>query len=175
MDRKYLRKKIQEVLKDANIESIGSDVFSMRSIPSSIEELPIVLIYTKNESINRFDEAPKRYMRSLNVLIEVIVTDGNDECLSDRLDELSSLVEQAIEKDNTIEVQVETIELQSVVYDTEGDGQSPVGSASLNYVVEYITEPRGESLLPEFETADVTWNANQHIDPDTKDLIDINP
>lgn len=175
MDRKYLRKKIQDLLKRSNIEGIGKDVFSMQSVPSNIEALPIVLVYPKNENISRFDEAPKRYLRTLNIMIEVILTDDDDECLTDGLDDLSSEVEKAIEQDTEIESCVESIELQSVTYDTASEGQSPVGSAVLNYQIDYITEPRDDFSHPDFNTADVTWNANDHTDPDTKDNIDLNP
>ena len=175
MDRKYLRKKIQDLLKRSNIDGIGEDVFSMRSIPSDIELLPVALIYPKNENIDRFDESPKRYERILNIMIEVIVTDDDDECLSDSLDDLSMQVEKAIEQDIEIEKCVESIELQSVTYDTAGEGQSPVGSAVLNYQIRYITEPRENFSHSDFNTADVTWNANEHTDPDTKDTIDLNP
>lgn len=175
MDRKYLRKKIQDLLKAGNIEGIGKDVFSMRSIPSSIEELPVILLYPKNENISRFDESPKRYIRSLNIIIEVITTDDNDEILSDELDRLSADVEKIIEKDTEIESCVESIELQSVIYDTEGDGQSPVGSATLTYQIDYITEPREEGPLADFNTAGAEWHANDHIDNDTNDTIIVNP
>lgn len=175
MDRKYLRKKIQEVLKAANIEGIGEDVLSMRSIPSNIEELPLALIYTKNETINRFDESPKRYMRNLDVMIEIFVTDNDDECLADSMDDLSRAVEKAIENDREVESCVESIELQSVIYDTAGDGQSPLGSAVLTYQVEYITEPKDKYSHSDFNHADVTWNANGHTDNDTKDSIELNP
>ena len=175
MDRKYLRKKIQDLLKKSNIDGIGQDVLSMRSVPSSVEHLPIALIYPKNESITRFDESPKRYIRSLNIMIEIITTDDNDECLSEQLDDLSAAVEKAIEDDIDIEKVVESIELTSVVYDSEGDGQSPVGSAVLNYQIDYVTEPRSELNHGAFNTADVTWHANDHTDDDTQDTISINP
>ena len=175
MDRKYLRKKIQDLLKTANIDGVGNDVFSMRSIPSSIEELPIILLYPKNEGVSRFDEAPKRYLRSLNIIIELITVDDSDECLSDTLDDLSAAIEAAIEKDVDLESCVESVELTSVVYDTEGDGQSPVGSAVLNYQIDYITESRDDFTHADFNQADVTWHANDHLDDDTKDIIAINP
>ena len=175
MDRKFLRKKIQDLLKKSNIDGIGQDILSMRSIPSSIEHLPIALIYPKNESVTRFDEAPKRYLRSLNIMIEIITTDDNDECLSEQLDDLSAAVEQAIENDTEIEAVVESIELTSVVYDSEGDGQSPVGTAVLNYQINYVTEPRPEFTHADFDTADTTWHANGHTDDTTKDTISINP
>lgn len=175
MDRKYLRKKIQDLLKAANIEGLGTDIFSMRSIPSNIENLPIALIYPNTETITRFDEAPKRYMRSLNVVIEVITLDDNDECLADDMDRLASDVEKAIEDDIEISGCVESIELQSVNYTTVGEGQSPVGSVIMSYQIEYITEPRSKFTHPDFNTGDVTWHANDHLDDDTKDSIDLNP
>ena len=175
MDRKYLRKKIQDLLKKENIDGIGQDVFSMRSIPSSIEHLPIALLYPKNETVSRFDEAPKRYLRSLNMMIEVITTNDDDECLTEDMDDLAMLIEQAIENDTEIESCVESIELSSVVYDTAGEGDSPIGSVVLNYQIDYITEPRDDFSMADFNNASTTWKVNGQEDDDAQDLIDINP
>ena len=175
MDRKYLRKKIQQLLKDANIPGVGQDVFSMRSIPTGVDSLPLILLYPKNETLDRFDEAPKRYRRSLDMIIEIQTVHDDDELLTDEMDDLAAKVEQVIEDDIVIEADVEHIELKTVAYDTEGDGQSPIGAVKMTYEIEYITEPRSEVAHPDFNQADAVWNANGHPDDSTKDTIIMNP
>lgn len=175
MDRKYIRKKIQEHLKNSNISGVGKDVFCMRSIPSNIESLPIILLYPKNETITKFDEAPRRYIRGLSMMIELITTDNNDECLTDEMDDLTLLIEEAIEKDIELKSCIENLELQSVVYDTAGEGDSPVGSATITYLIEYITEPNIRDSFADFNTAATTWKPNGHEDDSAQDVIELNP
>ena len=50
-----------------------------------------------------------------------------------------------------------------------------MGSAVLNYQIDYVTEPRSEYTHADFNQADVTWHANEHTDDDTKDTIALNP
>lgn len=174
MDRKSLRKKIQTLLKDADLPGVGKDVLTMTSIPSSIENLPVILLYPKNETIDRFDESPKRYRRSLDIIIEIKTMHDTDELLTDEMDDLTSLVEDIIENDTTIEKEVEHIELKSVNFDTEGAGQSPIGSVKMTYEIDYITEPRIDPEFDSFDNLNATWKANAHESDDAQDEIDFN-
>ncbi len=171
MNRKYIRKKIFDLLKNASLPGIGEDVFSMRSVPTSVESLPVALIYPKDELIDRFDESPKRYARALSITIEVISTHDTDDCLTDELDDLAEAIESVIENDTTLELEVESIDLKAVIFDQESDGQSPIGSAKITYDITYISEPRSEGSLPYHDTTHVGWHANEHEDEDTKDII----
>lgn len=103
MDRKFLRAKVVQVLKDAKIKGIDQDVFSRRSVPSSIDTLPIALVYTKIMNAERLDESPKSYYKELDITIEVPATHNNDECLADLLDDISLDIEAALE--NSIELE----------------------------------------------------------------------
>lgn len=164
MDRKYLRKKVVQVLKDAKIPYIDQDVFSQRSVPSNIDSLPVALVYTKTMQADRFDESPKRYLKDLDVMIEVVTQNDDDECLADEMDDLSILVENAIEDSIELEKCTEYINLKTVINDTEGDGQSPTGSSILTFTIGYVTEPRTAWVLPDLKTIQTTYKANGNED-----------
>ena len=171
MDRKYLRKKIVQVLKDANIVGIGQDVFSQRSVPSDVDSLPIALVYTKTLNADRFDEAPKRYLKDLGVIIEIVTKHDDDEQLADEMDDLSLLVENAIELSESLELEVDDVELKSVINRTESDGQSPIGSSILTFIISYITEPREDQTLDDLKTIRTTWQMNGNEDKESVDEI----
>lgn len=171
MDRKYLRKKVAQVLKDAKIPHIDQDVFTQRSIPTNIDTLPVALVYTKTLIADRLDESPKRYVKDLDVIIEVITQNDNDECLADELDDLSLLAEKAIEDSIELEKCTEYVNLKSVINDTEGDGQSPIGSSILTFTIGYVTEPRTDWIHPDLKTISTTYRANGNEDDTAQDLI----
>ena len=164
MNRKYLRKKVVQVLKDAKIPNIDQDVFSQRSVPSDVDSLPVVLVYTKTMQADRLDESPKRYIKDLDVMIEVVTQHDTDECLADEMDDLSMLVEKAIEDSIDLEKCTEYVNLKTVINDTEGDGQSPIGSSVLTFTIGYVTEPRTDWVLPDLKTINTTYNMNGNED-----------
>ncbi len=173
MDRKYLRKKVIEVLKAKKISGINQDVYPNRSVPTDVHNLPIALVYTKNLTSTRFDEAPKRYFKELQVIIEVVTVHDDDCQLSDELDDLSLAIEDALEDSVELEECVEYINLNNVIYDTESDGQSPVGSVKIGYSIGFVTEPRIDKIYPDFKQINTTWQANGNTDGDAQDQIDM--
>lgn len=164
MDRKYIRKKVVQVLKDAKIPFIDQDVYSQRSVPSAVDSLPVALVYTKTLSAERLDESPKRYIKIIDVTIEVVTQHNDDECLADEMDDLSLSVEKAIEDSIDLEKCTEFVNLKTVMNDTEGDGQSPSGSSILTFAIAYVTEPRTDWILPDLKTIGTTYNINENED-----------
>lgn len=160
MDRKSLRKKVMSLLKGAAIGDIGEDVFSQRSIPTDVHSLPVALVYIQDVSVDRLDEAPKRYLENAQVVIEVVTKHNDDEQLADEMDDLSALVELAMEGDLELEKELNSMNLVSIFNQTEGDGQSPIGSSKLTYMCEYVREPRPEPVLDDLETIHTEYKIN---------------
>lgn len=171
MDRKFLRKKVAQVLKDAKIPNIDQDVFCQRSVPSSIDSLPVALVYTKTLAAERLDESPKRYIKDLDVMIEVVTQHNDDEELADELDDLSIAVENAIEDSIELEACTEYANLKSVVNDTESEGQSPTGSSIVTFTIGYVTEPRTNWVLPDLKTISTSYKMNGNENDDAKDTL----
>lgn len=181
MIRKYIRKKVQQVLKDANIQGVEQDVFCRKSSPHDDNELPYICIYGNTESANRFDEAPKRYLRSFEIVIEAITTHDDDEKLSDELDDLSYAIELALESDKVLqglEADVngqcyEDTEITSVQYDTQADGSGPIGAVRLTYAISYVASPYTESIPDVFGKVESEWKIGDHGDNKAVDEFDI--
>lgn len=175
-ERKKIRKRVEKLLKDAKIPKVGQDVFSQRSVPTEHESLPVILLYPRNESIERNDHSPKTYQRTLNLEIEIQTTHDTDDLLADELDELAQAVEDVMEESNDLEGLgcVNQLDLISTLYDTEGEGFSPIGSVRLTYAIEYFTEEglADKDLVP-FKKAKTDWHLEDETDEkDAEDVIE---
>lgn len=178
MSRKSLRKKVVEILKRNQILEVGDDVFSGRSVPTDHELLPAILVYTKSESVDRFDEAPKSYKRGLQITLEAITTNDTDEKLSDDLDDLAQGIENAMERDGEdLFALVNEYDLISVLYDTEGSGSNPVGKVQLTYLLDYNTDESPDPVHPDLARMQTKYKVNGHTDDDTNEIVefDIDP
>ena len=171
MKRKFIREKIQEVLKAAKIPGVDQDVFCRKSTPHDDESLPYIIIYTNTENAQRFDEAPKRYKRSLEIVVECISIESTDQELCDELDALSYDVENAIESNKTLQgfepfdnngSCLEDTEVTSIQYDSQSDGSSPIGAVRLTYSITYIDKPYTEKTFNEFNTVETEWKIGDH-------------
>lgn len=182
MIRKFIRKRIQEVLKAAKIPGVDQDVFCRKTSSHDDGELPLISIYANTEPVNRFDEAPKRYKRSFEVVIEATTIHDNDELLADELDDLSYHIERAIESDKVLQGLspydksgncFEDTEVTSVQYDTQSDGSGPIGAVRLTYSVTYIESPYTEKIYNNFVTVDSQWKIGDHGDNKAQEQFNI--
>lgn len=182
MKRKFIRKRIQEVLKAANIGDVGDDIFCRKSTPHDDIELPYINIYPNNENVERFDEAPKRYMRSYQVTCEIVSMHDTDELLCDELDDLAYYVENAVENDPILQGWepydkdgncIEDTEVITVQYDQEGNGASPGGSVRVTFNIDYVDAPIIKKVLSPFKGLDTKWEIGDHGDNRAEDSIDL--
>jgi len=181
-ERKRIRKKIVEVLKAADIPGVGEDVFSQTSIDSDTDELPVINVYILSEPVSRNDQTPKTYQRNLSIQLEIQTTHDNDELLMDELDDLSQLVENALEGTNELydmkdatntEDLINDYDLANTAYETEGNGSSPIGSVKINYNFEYYTNEDRAPVLDEFDRFETQYNANGNTDGDAKEISEL--
>ena len=66
---------------------------------------------------------------------------------------------------------INDFELGSTLYDTEGAGSNPLGSARLVYNIEYYTNEERKVIPDNLKTIGNTWEANENKDGDAKDEI----
>lgn len=182
MKRKSIRKRIQEVLKAANIEGVEKDVFTRKSTQHDDGDLPYINIYPNTEGAERFDEAPKRYQRNFQITCEIVSVHDNDELLADELDDISDAVEQAIENDPVLQGWepfdkeghcIEDTEVLNVQYDQEGNGGNPMGSCRVTFMVSYIHLATTKKVLAPFKGIDTKWKIGDHLDNQAEDKVDL--
>ena len=171
MNRKSLRKKVVEILKAANDPLFGQNVFPNRSIPSQIDTLPVILVYSKNAPVDRRDEAPKSYVINQEIVIECITQHDDDDKLSDELDDLSDAVIKIIEDDFYLEENCEEVSLTGLITDTEAEGQSPVGSTKVSFLMAINYEPRTELVLDDLNKVENNFKVNDNQNNDAKSIV----
>lgn len=171
--RKRIRKAVEQLLKDSKIPNVGDDIFPYRSIPTEHENLPVILIYPKVENVDRFDECPKSYERILSIEIEIQSTHDTDALLADELDDLSEYVEDAIESSKDLSEMLNDLDLKSILYETESNGSSPIGSVRLSYDLQYYTDEslRSKDKAVAFKRMETTYKIEEN--EKAKEILDL--
>lgn len=184
--RKNIRNAFVAALKGKT--DAGNNVFPNSTVPPWHEELPVILVYSRSESIDKYAIAPKEYRRTLDISVEIIASgpetdeDGNPPVdktsLEDILDDIGEQVECEIEADETLRCNADETDLVNVDFEYAGEGGSPIGSLRLTYAVKYNTmAPRDSKKsegIADFETAQVDFNIGEDENTrESKDTIDL--
>lgn len=160
--KRKIKLAIVKLLQEGNTLAKKS-VFVSRAIPSEVEQFPLINVYSISESVDRFDEAPKRYRRRMTILIECLSLGDTDEAVDCALEKLASQVEDLMERDETLGGLLNKLELTGTDYQQEPDGASPMGLLSLRYLVEFFSTPSsGEDELSDWNGADVDWKVGHN-------------
>lgn len=186
--RKLIRKSVIDLL--LNQTNAKEKVFPNLSTSVWDDQLPAITVYPRGEDISELSNAPREYKRELKLMVEIFAggveepyTDGK-ETIDDQLDEILEQVECALETDDTLGKTADTIVLQGIEFEFEGNGSRPIGSARLDYIVTYVTaspetiEKQGN--LGDFEKLQGDWRVGHDdsdpdtsADPESTDDIDI--
>lgn len=152
-----------------NKTDAGSRVW--RNLGESVwrEELPAIVIYSRSENIELFNQAPREYKRELEVSIE-IMAEGPDEpndadgvLLQNKLDILAEQVELEINRDDTLGKYTDgngqecLVAEETVLNNVEFEfipGDQPSGAIKLIYMITYI-ETRPSSLEEQMTVQDL--------------------
>lgn len=179
--RSLIRNTVKTLLKGAT--SVGDSVYTNLFRHISEEELPVIIIYSKSEPVERFDEAPKSYLRTLILNIEVIVKGGENLDAEAALDKITEEIEQLIEKDDSLGTYCDKnkktcyvanrTELQNTEYTFKPEGQSPVGLATMTYAVQYHQQIVID-CFPDLENVNVKYQVGHDgaVDDDVIDAED---
>lgn len=132
--RQQIRERIGAVLTTAAVASTISQ--------SRVHPLPpgttAALVYSTAESVTGSTLTyPRKLERDLTVIVELVTRAVSN--LDDALDDLCVLTEQAIANDQTVNGLADDIVLVSTTITQTFDGDAPIGSARLEYLVSYRT------------------------------------
>ena len=134
---KHLRQQIRERAASTltGLSTTGSNVFQSRFYPlDKADNLPCILIYTENESIN-FQNLSRIQNRELELIIEGIATGIAN--LDDTLDTIGKEIEIALQGDIGFNSLAYDSFLDSTEIQISNDGQQPIGKIHLKYTVFY--------------------------------------
>lgn len=152
--RKLIRDAVIATLK-AGSTAAGQRVFGNRARMILKNELPAILVYTRNEPVEISAESPREFKRSLALSIELIASADDEDTLDDVLDDLAEEVENLLFVDETQGgVATDTI-LGETEIETAADGEKPVGMAKITLTLPYFQRLPADLTgdLDAFETA----------------------
>lgn len=194
--RKGIRQGVVGILKAANSgtglgNGVGLNIFSSQASPNWKEDLPLVVVYARSETITELNVSPREYRRNLQLVFEVIAEAPEDPnsadgtLLEDLLDDIAEEIETELNRDETVgELAklygnscklVDALVLNNVEFEFRGDGALPTGSAILVYDVTYheyrpahMDQQTDVANIADFELVVAEWFVGHHDDaPDT--------
>lgn len=171
ISRKSIKDRLVSLLKGRTYA--GQNVKASRSIPTDIDDLPIILIYLKNESIEIFDESPRTYKREARFIIESVITGDNDCEADDLVEEMTGKIEDELGKDEALGFgqEVDDSWFEEIQFQSEADGQSPVAATIATFTVRYYTKPNIVDCAPDFDTVHIDWQVG-HNEESSDEVID---
>ena len=133
---RVLRRKIRARIKDLLREELPINRFSGRSAALSVEDLPAALIYFPSERIA--DPIGDFQARELELRVELAIRPKAD--AEDEVFDLSDRVEDTLLGDLQLDGLVSSIDLESLEYVLDGDGDSVIAAAQQTYRLKYLSE-----------------------------------
>lgn len=121
-----------------NLPTTKRNAFASRVHPVNDNELPCVLVFARNEPLERITQAPPRgQQRTLTVMVEgyVKISAGYE----DKLDKIAVEVEKAIYNNTSLQSLVRDIFLVNTEISAVGDAEKPVVVISMSFQADYIT------------------------------------
>lgn len=142
-------------------------VYNARILPFDAPMLPAIAVYALNEESEKFDEAPRRYKRTVEIVAEVVVQ--ATDVYADIADDLMQQVEQLIAKDVTLNKQLSDGFLHGVRVEMRAEGAQPIIAQGLVIDGVYYTfwPDAADVPLPAFTNFTVTYNLGNNQPPGT--------
>lgn len=173
LKRIQIRKAVQSVLLGKT--RAESRVYSNLSSVYWQEEFPAIGIFTRGEAVAVLNTAPREYQRTIELVVEILAsgseTPESGELAEDVADQIAEQVELELNRDETFgeienavgkrEALVDSLELQTVEFDFQGEGVKPLAACRLVYSLKY-TQFRPGSLAEQegvgnLETINAKW------------------
>jgi len=162
-------------LLNTRLAASGVQAHGSRFRAWNADELPAVAVYALSETSQIHDEAPRSYLRSLELGVEVIPEHkpGSADALADAMDDLAEQVEAAVMADPELGGLVNDVRLVGTDMVFEPKGEHLVAAARLRFTVEYVTaapvaDPEG---MDDFKTAHIEWTPKPGAE-DTEPAVD---
>lgn len=136
--RKQIRAAIKSLLK-GQVSEVGDRVFTNRFAPIWELPLPVILIYTRDEPVNKWSEAPREFERKLKLEIEIAASPTADAEVDDILDDLCQKVEDKMRIDHTFDELASDFLLTNTEYQSTSNGSKEIAAARMTYEIAYYT------------------------------------
>lgn len=134
----------REQIRDAVLQAVtglattGARAFASRVHPMNDNEMPCILVFTREEAAERLTQSkPRRQMRRLTVMVEGYAKLKTS--YDDKLDTIATEVEKAIYNNTSLQSLVRDIFLINTAITLTGDAEKPVAVISMSFSAEYST------------------------------------
>lgn len=136
--RKAIRDAVVSKLLVSLSSFVGTKVYPQRKIPIDQESLPVVLVYTNSEKLEKLDNINVR--RTLSLSIEIQNSGTDEKTVSDLLEEISEQIEITFMNDEKINNLVDISFLNNIEEAQAEDGDEIISAIKLDYEIIYYTE-----------------------------------
>ena len=141
--RQQIREKVGTTL--TGLTTIGSNIYESRVYPLEAGNLPALVIYTKNEESEPIVIGTNRLSsRNLSLIVEIYAKTTTN--FDDTIDTISKEVEVAIAADTTLDGLTKDIYLESTEIEYNGEGEQPVGYATLTFLTNYYVQEQNPDV-----------------------------
>jgi len=135
----HVRQQIREAAAAllTGLNTTGPRVYQSRVKVLADNELPCLVVLTNSEQIDRLDISPDPQLeRSLDLVVLAKAKHTAD--LDDKLDTIIKEVEIAA-NNTTLGGLISSIQLSSIEVELNGEGEKPVGQATMTFNITYTT------------------------------------
>lgn len=141
--RQQIREKVGTTL--TGLTTTGSNIYESRVYPLEASNLPALVVYTKNEESEPIVIGTNRLSsRNLSVIVEIYAKTTTN--FDDTIDTISKEVEVAIAADTTLNGLTKDIYLESTEIEYNGEGEQPVGYATLTFLTNYYVQEQNPDV-----------------------------
>jgi hypothetical protein len=136
----HVRKLLRDNLKSSltGLSTTGSNVYQSRVYPLAANKLPGLLIYSKSEDTEyQVMGLPRLQLRVVYFTVEIYVKATS--LYDDSIDQICLEVEESLYANRTLGGSAKDCKIAGVEIDFGGDGDQPVGRATLTVEVQYQT------------------------------------
>ncbi len=134
--RQLIREATKQLLLDASITEVGTNIFSNRVSAFWRSELPCISIFIKNEEASPRDLSNKSFIRKATLSFEVHAEAVED--LDNTLDSIADSIETVMNDNPTLNNTISSHILQDTEIELSGEATTPIGVLSINYQITYI-------------------------------------
>ena len=141
--RQQIREKVGTTL--TGLTTTGSNIYESRVYPLEAGNLPALVVYTKNEESEPIVIGTNKLSsRNLSVIVEIYAKTTTN--FDDTIDTISKEVEVAIATDTTLDGLTKDIYLESTEIEYNGEGEQPVGYATLTFLTNYYVQEQNPDV-----------------------------
>lgn len=161
--RTAIRNKVVELLLGRT--NVDQSVYASRVKPflsnNWQNELPAIVVYTMDENGEIFTAAPREYLRTVEVVVEVHAE--ADEALDDVLDVISRQVEQVLLEDDSLGGTANDFTYSRTKMVIRDEGKELIGGCRIIFDAEYLDRHPGDlfnQTLPDLNTVVTDYSLN---------------